>query len=58
MDETFKQNSLLNPDEMQAAPLPKLREIFGADAALYTEETRYDTSYHVISSETALASVC
>ena len=40
VDETFKQNGLLNPDEMQAAPLPKLREIFGADAAHYTEVTR------------------
>ncbi|MDK4198285.1 DUF799 domain-containing protein [Pseudomonas sp. HR1] len=54
VDETFKQNGLLHPDEMQAAPPPKLREIFGADAALYTEVTRYGTSYHVISSETAV----
>ena len=32
-------------------PLHKLREIFGADAALYLEVTEYGASYKVVSSE-------
>ena len=51
VDETFKQNGLMNPDEMHAAPPAKLREIFGADTALYIEITEYGSSYMVISSE-------
>ncbi|HBX57746.1 MAG TPA: hypothetical protein DEH10_20550, partial [Pseudomonas sp.] len=41
VDETFKQNGLTNADEMHMAPPAKLREIFGADAALYIDVTRY-----------------
>jgi hypothetical protein len=54
VDETFKQNGLLNPDEMQAAPPAKLREIFGADAGLYVEISRYGSTYAIISSETVV----
>nr|WP_298136055.1 DUF799 domain-containing protein [uncultured Pseudomonas sp.] len=55
VDETFRQNGLLNPEEMQAAPPAKLHEIFGADAALYIEVSQYGSSYKVIASETAVA---
>jgi hypothetical protein len=48
--ETFKQNGLTQPAEMHAVALPKLREIFGADAALYITVTRYGASYQVLSS--------
>jgi hypothetical protein len=52
MDETFRQNGLNNPTEIHDVSPRKLREIFGADAAVYIKVTRYGTSYAVISSET------
>ncbi|GAB1232594.1 DUF799 domain-containing protein [Ferrigenium sp. UT5] len=55
VDETFRQNGLENPAEMHTAPLPKLREIFGADAALYIEISQYGTSYTIINSESVVA---
>lgn len=55
VDETFKQNGLMNADEMHMAPPAKLREIFGADAALYIEVTEYGSSYHILSSEVSVA---
>lgn len=48
--ETFKQNGLTQPAEMHAVALPKLRQIFGADAALYITVTRYGASYTVLDS--------
>ncbi|WP_313026152.1 DUF799 domain-containing protein [Pseudomonas lopnurensis] len=54
VDETFKQNGLMNADEMHMAPPAKLREIFGADAALYIEITSYGSSYKVLTSEVAV----
>lgn len=41
VDQTFKENGLHNPGEMHQAPLRKLNEIFGADAALYITITSY-----------------
>lgn len=52
VDETFRQNGFNNPAEMHQVNLKKLREIFGADAALYINIKQYGTSYVVISSET------
>ena len=54
MDSAFKENGVHNAAEAQAISPVKLREIFGADAALYTEITEYGTSYKIISSETAV----
>ncbi len=51
VDETFRQNGLNNPSEMHAVKAQKLREIFGADSALYINVKQYGTSYNVISSE-------
>lgn len=51
VDETFRQNGLHNPAEMHDVTPQKLREIFGADSALYITITQYGTSYSVISSE-------
>ncbi|MFT3760460.1 DUF799 domain-containing protein [Thauera sp.] len=51
VDETFQQNGLHNPGEMHGVPLAKLREIFGADAALYINIEQYGTSYAVLASE-------
>lgn len=52
VDETFKQNGLTSPADIHEVPIAKLREIFGADAALYINVKQYGTSYVVISSET------
>jgi hypothetical protein len=51
VDQTFKENGMLNPGEMHQAPLDKLKEIFGADATLYITVTQYGASYHVLNSE-------
>ena len=52
VDETFKQNGLTAPADIHTVSIDKLREIFGADAALYINVKRYGTSYAVIASET------
>jgi len=52
MDETFRQNGLNNPVEIHDVSPQKLREIFGADAAVYIKVTQYGTGYRVIASET------
>lgn len=54
MDETFRQNGLNNATEIQDVSAQKLREIFGADAAVYIKVKRYGTTYAVISSETTV----
>ena len=55
MDETFKQNGLANAAEIQGTPPAKLREIFGADAALYSKVTQYGSVYQVVDSTTVVA---
>ena len=50
--ETFKQNGLTSASDIHGVSINKLREIFGADAALYINVKQYGTSYIVISSET------
>jgi hypothetical protein len=52
VDETFRQNGLTTPNEIAEIPLPKLREIFGADAAVYIKISQYGSSYKVVSAET------
>jgi hypothetical protein len=54
VDETFKQNGLSNPADIESVPPKKLREIFGADAALYTHVKQYGTSYQLINSVTTV----
>lgn len=48
--ETFQQNGLQNAAEMHEVSAGKLKEIFGADAALYVKVTRYGSTYTVLSS--------
>lgn len=55
VDETFRQNGLTQSAEIQSVPVEKLREIFGADAAVYLKVTQYGTTYKVLKSETAVA---
>ena len=49
-EETFKQNGVTVAEEAHAIELAKLREIFGADAALYITITHFGTSYRLINS--------
>lgn len=50
VDETFRQNGLTNPGDIHAVAPAKLKEIFGADAALYITVTKYGTTYMIINS--------
>lgn len=55
VDETFKQNGLTTPNDIHEVPPQKLREIFGADAAVYLRVTQYGTVYNVVSGDTVVA---
>ncbi|MDR0578319.1 MAG: DUF799 domain-containing protein [Candidatus Accumulibacter sp.] len=49
-EETFKQNGMNVAEEAQNVDPGKLREIFGADAALYITVNRFGTSYRMLDS--------
>jgi hypothetical protein len=53
--EAFKENGMTQPSDMHATSMAKLREIFGADAALYITISKYGTVYSVISSDSVVA---
>ncbi|QQC64613.1 DUF799 domain-containing protein [Paraburkholderia ginsengisoli] len=55
MDETFRQNGLTTPAEIEQVSPAKLREIFGADAVLYSKITQYGSVYKVVDSTTVVA---
>lgn len=55
MEETFKQNGLTSPDDIHELPAVKLREIFGADAALYMTVKQYGSSYAVLASSVTVS---
>ncbi|WP_028312206.1 DUF799 domain-containing protein [Derxia gummosa] len=52
VDQSFRENGVLTASDAQSVPLAKLREVFGADAAVYLRVKQYGTTYAVISSET------
>ncbi|QZN95925.1 DUF799 domain-containing protein [Symbiopectobacterium purcellii] len=52
VDETFKQNGMTTAQDIHAVSIDKLRQIFGADAALYLDVKDYGSKYMVLSSET------
>lgn len=52
VDETFRNNGVFTANDAQDIPLTKLRDFFGADAAVYIRVKKYGTTYAVISSET------
>jgi hypothetical protein len=54
VDEYMRQNGLPTPAEMNAVPVDKLREVFGADAVLYLHITDWGTKYVVIQSVTTV----
>lgn len=51
-DQTFKQNGITIAEEAHSINHLRLREIFGADAALYITITRYGTKFLITSSST------
>ena len=53
--EAFKENGMTQPSDMHATSADKLRQIFGADAALYVTINKYGTVYQVISSASIVA---
>jgi len=55
VDETFRQNGVGTANDAQDIPYPKLREVFGADAAVYIRVKQYGTTYAVIVSDTRVA---
>lgn len=55
MNETFHQNGLSSPSDIQNLPAQKLHEIFGADAALYMTVKGYGSSYAVLASTTRVS---
>lgn len=50
VDETFRQNGLTVSGDIHAVPAAKLKQIFGADAALYVTVTEYGAKYKVVDS--------
>ncbi len=52
VDETFRQNGVQTANDAQDISREKLRDFFGADAAVYIKVTKYGTSYHIVSSDT------
>jgi hypothetical protein len=50
VDETFKQNGLANAADIHAVDPKKIRDIFGADAAMYVTITEYGSKYALVQS--------
>ncbi|MBX9868494.1 MAG: DUF799 domain-containing protein [Burkholderiaceae bacterium] len=50
VDETFKQNGLSNAADIHQVDVSKLRNLFGADSALYVTITKYGSTYTVLNS--------
>lgn len=55
VDEHFKTNGLTIADEIHQIDGAKLREVFGADAALYIDIKNYGTKYYVVGSASIVA---
>jgi hypothetical protein len=55
VDQSFKENGLLNPGEMHQVSPKKLNEILGADAVLYLTITSYGASSALIGGDTVVS---
>ena len=53
--EAFKENGMTEPTDMHGTSAEKLKEIFGADAALYITISKYGTVYQVVQSASVVA---
>jgi len=51
VDETFRQNGVTVAHDAQEVPYAKLRDYFGADAAVYLRVKSYGSTYTVLSSD-------
>jgi hypothetical protein len=51
VQESFRENGLTMPQDIQEVSTQKLREIFGADAAVYIKVKQYGTKYSIVASE-------
>lgn len=51
VQESFRENGLTMPQDIQDVSTQKLREIFGADAAVYIKVKQYGTKYNIVASE-------
>jgi hypothetical protein len=54
VDRMMKENGVPTPSEMRQIPLPKLGEVFGADAVLYITIKDWSTRYVIVSSSTSV----
>ncbi len=52
VDETLRQNGVETATDAHSIATNKLRDYFGADAAVYIKVTRYGSTYSVVMSET------
>ena len=52
VSQAFKENGLTQPADMHQTSPEKLRQIFGADAALYITVTNFGATYLVVDSQT------
>ncbi len=52
VNETLRENGITTASDAHNIPAQKLREFFGADAAVYLKVTQYGSSYQVLASET------
>lgn len=55
VNETLRLNGVQTPQDAQQIPPQRLREVFGADAALYLEVRKYGSVYRVISADSEVA---
>lgn len=51
VQESFRENGLTMPQDIQDVSAQKLKEIFGADAAVYIKVKQYGTKYNIVASE-------
>jgi hypothetical protein len=54
MEETFKQNGLTAPVDIEQVAPTKLREIFGADAVLFSKISAYGSIYRLVDATTVV----
>lgn len=58
VDAYLRSNGRPTPTDMHAVELPRLREVFGADAVLYIRITDWGTSYQVLNSRSRVVTQC
>jgi hypothetical protein len=54
VNETFRQNGVTSASDAHGISTQKLRDFFGADAAVYLKVLKYGTKYQVVASDTTV----